>query len=89
MKHTIKSRYGKPRTFEVKDDHVLLTFESIWLRAGSWNPEDNKTGLRFVDPDGGPFVAVGTNLQEYHKSLPNKVISKIEAGDGGYILNYE
>lgn len=42
--------------------------------------------LSFVDPSGGPFITIGTNLAHYDESLPKSIVEKIyEKDDKTYL----
>ena len=58
------------------NDYLLHMGGDGWLRVG----KNNEGEIAFVDPSGGPFLALG------HK-VENKTIEKIEFKQGtGYIL---
>lgn len=60
--------------------------DSLYWRSGSKDP----FGISFVDPEGGPFVAVGDNLEKHHHpDLPNMVVKAIERSDHGIYLTLE
>lgn len=82
---TFKNRNGLAVSFEPHgDNHMKFDCpDSHYWRFGHGNP----TGIGFVDPEGGPFVAVGDNLQKHHHSgLPDKVVASIENSDHGIYL---
>ena len=76
MKVDIKGRYEDTYPLEKIDDF-------IW----NWNiPEDNhcrsgwtenRDEILFIDPEGGPFISIGTNLNLIHSNLPEEFVEKI------------
>lgn len=56
-KHVLKHLYDNTYVFLPKDGY---------MRAGYF--DDNKT-IAFVDPSGGPFLHVGTTLEENKKKI--------------------
>lgn len=43
-------------------------------------------GYFFVDPSGGPFMAVGESLRRFHKDLPDTPIRAIERDETGIVI---
>lgn len=72
-KYTVKSRYGEERHFEFYDHGVYFVANTRWCRFG----HNNAGKISFVDPDGGPFVSVGANLNEFGDDFPDFVIGEI------------
>lgn len=74
----VVGRYGYSCTFvEVDKNTFKLIIHSKLCRFGGFAADSDKEGLSFVDPSGGPFIAIDTPLKEYHHKLPNKIIKKI------------
>jgi hypothetical protein len=72
----VKSRYGDERKFNViAKNCVEYSFEDDG-HVGCQRNDDGS--LESVDPSGGPYIGVGTNLGDIHKDLENLNIIKIK-----------
>lgn len=75
----LKNEYIFPNRYNesvkmIKDgDKYRLEMEYDWYRVGSG---DSETDIHFVDPSGGPFLAIGSNFFNF----TIKEISKTENG---------
>jgi len=83
----VKSRYNEDRKFTIitkncveysfeDDDHVGMSM-------------DAEGKLSSVDPSGGPYIGVGTNLGDVHKELEGLTVTEIKYNDsktGAYYL---
>jgi hypothetical protein len=84
----VKSRYGAERKFNVLAKNcVEYSFED----DGHVGVQRNDDGsLESVDPSGGPYIGIGTNLGEYiHKDLGDLTVTKIKVDEheaGTYYL---
>ena len=75
----VKSRYGDERKFTiVAKNCVEYSFKDV-EHVGCSRNEDGS--LHSVDPSGGPYIAVGTNLGDVHKELECLTITKIKADE--------
>lgn len=73
----VKSRYGDERKFTiVAKNCVEYSFKDV-EHVGCSRNEDGS--LHLVDPSGGPYIAVGTNLGYVHKDLDGLIVTKIKA----------
>lgn len=73
----VKSRYGDERKFTiVAKNCVEYSFKDV-EHVGCSRNEDGS--LHSVDPSGGPYIAVGTNLGDVHKELECLIVTKIKA----------
>ena len=75
----IVGRYGHSCSF-VKytgSSYKLHIHGNYPYRCGGFAADDEREGLSFVDPAGGPFISVNTPLNEYHNKLPKKKIVSI------------
>ena len=83
----VKSRYGDERKFTiVAKNCVEYSFKDV-EHVGCSRNEDGS--LHSVDPSGGPYIAVGTNLGDVHKELECLTVTKIKADEnkaGTYYL---
>ena len=88
MTHQIKGRYGISCTIrqESKNRWAFRTKSGMCRFGLSDDPES----LGFVDPSGGPFIALGDSLNYYHRDLPAVKIAKIIHVKGrGIVLHTE
>ena len=73
----VKSRYNEERKFTIISKNcVEYTFEDDG-HVGCLFQEDGS--LESVDPSGGPYICLGTNLGEVHKELEGLTVTKIKA----------
>jgi hypothetical protein len=80
----IIGRYGHSCTLtKLKPKKYLISFVNPIISFGG-APQ-----IEFVDPSGGPFISVGTSLQEYHPKLPDKKIVSIERNENLLIITSE
>ncbi len=82
----IFGRYGKCSCSltKLKQRSYLLTTYGEFTRYGG-----NDDELIYVDPEGGPFISVGTPLKKIHSELPDKKIVSIENKEGMTIITTE
>jgi hypothetical protein len=73
----MRNRYGEVITFDCKGDHYVMK-GGTYLRFGGIEGEEtiNYNNLGFVDPSGGPFIAVGTMLPDVHKVVARIYLDK-------------
>jgi hypothetical protein len=75
----IESRYGIARKFTiVAKNCVEYSFKDVG-HVGCSRNEDGS--LKSVDPSGGPYIAIGTNLGDVHKELECLTVTKIKADE--------
>jgi hypothetical protein len=75
----VKSRYGDERKFTiVAKNCVEYSFKDVG-HVGCSRNEDGS--LKSVDPSGGPYIAIGTNLGDVHKELECLTVTKIKADE--------
>lgn len=81
----IKSRYNSDRRFSIlSENEIAYSGDWITMRFGfATNPED----ISMIDPDGGPYIAIGTNLNSLSSRLPDFVVGRVERGETGFILH--
>ena len=73
----VKSRYGDERKFNVIAKNCV---EYSFKDDGHTGCQLNDDGsLESVDPSGGPYIGVGTNLGDVHKELEGLTVTKIKA----------
>ena len=83
MKTTYFNRYGDNIIFEKIDSNTIKMSGFIYSRTG-FNEDGSK--IEFIDPAGGPFLAVGMNLCRYFNTKKEIIIKSIERTDGGAVL---
>ena len=72
----VKSRYNEERKFTIISKNcVEYSFEDDG-HVGCSRKDDGS--LDSVDPSGGPYIAVGTNLSKVHKELEGLTVIKIK-----------
>jgi hypothetical protein len=77
----MKNRYGDEYNFELVSDNTYTIVGNLkyWRFGGKEGQSGiDDTDLGFVDPSGGPFIAVGSNIE-------GRVIERIRI-DGERIL---
>lgn len=75
----VKSRYGDERKFTIFGMNcVEYSFKDV-EHVGCSRNEDGS--LHSVDPSGGPYISVGTNLGDVHKELECLTVTKIKADE--------
>ena len=83
MGKTVKlnSRYGLKNYLESLDDHRWVLRSSIdSIRVGL--NKDNRSEYTFIDPPGGPFMAIGSLIDEI-----NEVVEFIDFVENvGYVI---
>ena len=69
----MRNRYGETITFDAVGDHYIMKGGSYFRFGGKEGQENiDYNELGFVDPSGGPFIAIGTMLPDV-----NKVVTRI------------
>ena len=73
----VKSRYNEERKFTIISKNcVEYSFEDDGHVGCQLNYDGS---LESVDPSGGPYIGIGTNLGEVHKELEGLTVTKIKA----------
>lgn len=83
----VKSRYNEERKFTTIAKNCIEYSFNDDGHVGCSFQEDRS--LESVDPSGGPYIAVGTNLGDVHKELECLTVTKIkqdESKTGTYYL---
>ncbi len=75
----VKSRYGDQRKFTIVAKNCIEYSFKDYGHTGCSRNDDGS--LHSVDPSGGPYIAVGTNLGDVHKELEGLTVTKIKADD--------
>ena len=77
MKVTYQNRGGDDITFEKIDDNTIKMSGFIYYRIGY---KDNV--VDFIDPAGGPYIQIGTDVGRYFINHPRMIVKSIESSDG-------
>lgn len=87
----IVGRYGYSCTIsKVTSKRYSVLITSRYFRCGGFAETDEREGLSFIDPSGGPFISVDTFLNEYHYKLPKRKIKEITNNlDEGIVIVLE
>ena len=83
----VKSRYNEERKFTTIAKNCIEYSFNDDGHVGCSFQEDGS--LESVDPSGGPYICLGTNLGEVHKELEGSTVTKIKRVDsktGSYYL---
>jgi len=75
MKVDYYNRYGDIIIFEKLDDNTIKMSGYQYSRTG-FNEDGSK--IKFIDPAGGPFIAVGINLNTYFNTKKKMIVKTIE-----------
>ena len=74
MKQVVKSRYGAYRLFFCEDSKWFVDLkETHFVRFTGG--EDR---IEAIDPEGGPYIAIGDTLSSISTFLPDTTISKLD-----------
>ena len=84
MKQVVKSRYGDDRVFYCENSKWFVDLrKSLYVRVSA----NQDLELTAIDPDGGPFMAIGNTLSDFSSALPDVKITKIKnIGESVYQL---
>ena len=70
----VKSRYGAYRLFFSKDSKWFVDLkETHFIRFTG-----GEDGIAAIDPEGGPYIAIGDKLSSISTFLPDTTISKLD-----------
>lgn len=71
------NRYGDKITFQYINENQIQMLGGDYYRTG-YNEDET---IDFVDPSGGPFIQVGTDLGRYFGDGVKRVIKSIESNE--------
>ena len=82
---SVRSRYNDCRYFYFKNGFWYFDVQGDEHVGASINDDGT---FYHVDPSGGPFISIKTNLRDLHKELPNTTPKSIEwdKAEGAYKL---
>lgn len=88
MKIKYLNRFYRPRYFYQKNDFWYFDVAGDEHVGASINDDGS---FYHVDPSGGPFISIKTNLRDLHKDLPNTTPKSIEwdKEEGAYKLTVD
>jgi len=73
MKQEVKSRYGDSRIFFCEDSKWYVDLKETRFVRFIGEGDD----IDAIDPDGGPYIAIGYKLSDIATFLPDTTISKL------------
>ena len=77
MKASYYNRYGDDILFEEIENEIHMSgFNMDWMRYG-WSNEDEKK-IIMVDPSGGPYITLGSDLGLYFGDRKKRIIESIK-----------
>ena len=71
------NRYGDKITFQHINENQIQMLGGEYYRTG-YNEDET---IDFVDPSGGPFIQVGTDLGRYFDDGVKRVVKSIESNE--------
>ena len=72
------NRYGDTITFQYINENQIQMLGGQYYRTGY--SQDGKQ-IEFVDPSGGPFISVGTDIGRYFEDGVKRVVKSIEPNE--------
>jgi hypothetical protein len=78
MEYKFINRYGKPITF-IKDENNIFEMKGgeYYRYLFNVDEEGNFKSYDAVDPSGGPFISVGTDLEYIDETLKGLIVEEI------------
>jgi hypothetical protein len=78
MEYKFINRYGKPITF-IKDENNIFEMKGgeYYRYLFNVDEEGNFKSYDAVDPSGGPFISVGTDLEYIDENLKGLIVEEI------------
>ena len=70
------NRYGDEIIFKKINENQIEMIGGEYFRVGS---QDNQ--IQFVDPSGGPFIQIGTDLGRYFEDGVKRIVKSIEVNE--------
>jgi len=74
MKQVVKSRYGAYRLFFCEDSKWFVDLKETHFVRFTGGVDK----IEAIDPDGGPYIAIGDKLSSISTFLPDTTISKLD-----------
>ena len=85
MQATYTNRYKDKIIFEQNGDEITMTgYNPEWIRVGYANKENGETDwdkVYMVDPSGGPYIALGTNLGHFYGDKIERIVEGISINE--------
>ena len=85
MQATYTNRYKDKIIFEQNGDEITMTgYNPEWIRVGYANKENGETDwdkVYMVDPSGGPYIALGTNLGMFYGDNVERIVEGISINE--------
>jgi hypothetical protein len=73
------NRYGDEIIFKEINNNQIEMIDGECYRFGYQNNQDNQ--IQFVDPSGGPFIQIGTDLGRYFEDGVKRIVKSIEVNE--------
>lgn len=81
MKAIYNNRYNDEIIFEQNEDEITMRgYNSDWMRCGYANKESGDTDydtINMVDPSGGPYITIGSDLGLFYGDGIKRVVKSI------------
>ena len=86
MKVKYFNRYGDEIIFEQEGDTIIMSgYESDWMRYGLADDSDGCSKaeeiINMIDPSGGPYLTIGSDLSLFWDDKQPRVIKSIKIFD--------
>ncbi len=72
------NRYGDTITFQYINENQIQMLGGQYYRTGY--SQDGEQ-IEFVDPSGGPFISIGTDIGRYFEDGVKRVVKSIEPNE--------
>ena len=83
MKVSYYNRYGDNIIFEQIENEIHMSgFSLDYMRTST----DNNGNITMIDPAGGPYLNIGTNLGLYFNDKKSRIIESIEIKENKVIF---
>ena len=74
MKVEYKNRYSDIITFDETDENEVLMGGGRFMRYGY---DEDPSIINMIDPSGGPYITIGTNLKMFFEDGVDRIIESI------------
>lgn len=85
MEAVYKNRYKDKIVFQQNGDEITMTgYNPEWIRVGYLNKDNGETDwdkVNMVDPSGGPYIALGTDLGILYGDKVERIVEGISINE--------
>lgn len=85
MEAIYKNRYKDKIVFEQNGDKITMTgYNPEWIRVGYANKENGESDwntINMVDPSGGPYIALGSDLGLFYGDGIKRIVEGISINE--------